>query len=374
MPSGHSTGFFATCMCCGVHAAARPSIVSPAACDPILTRRNFTTGSLAALGLGAAAAGMPARLLAQARTGRIDIHHHVTPPAWLEATSKAGLGNPLMANWTIQRSLDDMERGAVATAIASAAPPGIGFLKPPEAAVAARASNEFIKKLTQDHPGRFGMFALLPMPHVEETLKEIAYALDTLNADGVAFSTSYGDRYLGDAAFAPVMDELQRRKATAYTHPVNPACCSNNLAGIPPVYLEWGTDTTRTIASLIFSGTAARCPDVKFIFSHAGGTVTALTDRLTVQMVTDPRYKAFTSESVTAELKRFYYDTAQAANPVAMASLVKMATTSQIVFGTDFPFRTSADHVKGLAEVFGADDLRKIDRDNALKLVPRWRA
>jgi predicted TIM-barrel fold metal-dependent hydrolase len=373
MRSGNSTRFFATCRCCGSGAAARPSLDS-AARGPILSRRNFTAGGIAAFGFGAAAASMPAKLFAQAKPSRIDIHHHVTPPAWLEATSKAGLGNPLMANWTIQRSLDDMEKGAVATAIASAAPPGIGFLKPAEAAAAARASNEFIKKLTQDHPGRFGMFALLPMPHVDETLKEIAYALDTLNADGVAFSTSYGEKYLGDAAFAPVMDELHRRKATVYTHPVNPACCSNNLANFPPIYIEWGTDTTRTIASLIFSGTAARCPDIKFIFSHAGGTVTALTDRLTVQMVTDPRYKAFTSEGVTAELKRFYYDTAQAANPVAMAALVKMATTSQIVFGTDFPFRTSADHVKGLAEVFGAEDLRRIDRDNALKLVPRWRA
>ena len=216
MRSGQSTRFFATCSCCGPSATARPLIDSVPR-SPVVSRRNFTAGGIAAFGLGAAAASMPAKLFAQAKPTRIDIHHHVTPPAWLEATSKAGLGNPLMANWTIQRSLDDMEKGAVATAIASAAPPGIGFLKPPEAAAAARASNEFIKKLTVDHPGRFGMFALLPMPHVDETLTEIAYALDTLNADGVAFSTSYGDKYLGDSAFAPVMDELQRRRATAYT-------------------------------------------------------------------------------------------------------------------------------------------------------------
>jgi hypothetical protein len=118
---------------------------------------------------------------------------------------------------------------------------------------------------------------MLPMPHVDETLKEIAYAMDVLKADGVAFMTSYGNKYLGDKEFAPVMDELHRRKATAYTHPNDPTCCLNVASSVPPVIIEYGTDTTRTIASLIFSGTAQRCKDINFIFSHAGGTISAVT-------------------------------------------------------------------------------------------------
>lgn len=123
----------------------------------------------------------------------------------------------------------------------------------------ARASNEYARKLSDDSKGRLRMFALLPMPHVDATLKEIAYALDVLKADGVAFMTSYGNQYLGDPAFAPVMDELNRRKATAYTHPNDPSCCLNIASSVPPVIIEYGTDTTRTIASLVFSGTAQRC-------------------------------------------------------------------------------------------------------------------
>jgi len=338
------------------------------------SRRDFIIGGIAALGLGAAAStGMPARLLAQAKPHRIDTHHHLSPPAWVDALKKAGLDTPPVTSWTPQRSLDDMDTAGVATSILSAQTPGIGFLGPTEAAAVARASNEYAKTLAANHPGRFGTFALLPMPHVDETLREIEYALDTLKADGVGFMTSYGDKFLGDVAFAPVMDELHRRKATAYTHPNNPACCQN-FAGIPPTIIEWGTDTTRTIASLIFSGTSQRCRDVNFIFSHGGGTVTALTDRLSVGLLMNPKYKSFTREGVMAELARFYYDTAQAANPIAMASLTKMVTVSQIVFGSDYPYRTGADHVRGLAEVFGPDDLRKIERENALKLLPRWRA
>jgi predicted TIM-barrel fold metal-dependent hydrolase len=209
-------------------------------------------------------------------------------------------------NWTPRKSLDDMDQGGVATAIVSPTLPAVGFLGANDAAVVARASNEWTRKFADDHEGRFGMFAMLPMPHPDETLKEIEYSLDTLKADGVSFMTSYGDKYLGDAVFTPVMEELNRRKATAYTHPNDPACCVNNLAGFSPLFIEYGTDTTRTIASLIFTRTTARFPDINFIFSHAGGTVTSLTDRLTFQMMLFPKYQEFTGAGVMAELRRFF--------------------------------------------------------------------
>lgn len=375
--NGVSRGFLGGCRCCG--GCAAPSLACVAAAGPApraapISRRNFAAGAAATLGLGAAlAAGMPARLRAQAKPHRIDVHHHLSPPVWVEALKKARLDSPPVNNWTPQRSLDDMDKAGTATAILSVTQPAIGFVGAAEAAAVARASNEYAKKLTQDHPGRFGMFALLPMPHVDESLKEIAYALDTLKADGIGLLTSYEDKYLGDDAFAPVMAELNRRKVTVYTHPATPSCCVN-LAGIEPIYIEYGTDTTRAIAGLIFSHTAARCPDISFIFSHAGGTVTALTERFTVQMMAVPKYKDFTGAGVMAELRRFYYDTAQASNPIAMASLTRMVAVSQIVFGTDYPYRTGIEHVTGLAGIFGPDDLKLIDRENALKLLPRWRA
>ena len=189
--------------------------------------------------------------------------------------------------------------------------------------------------------------------------------------------TSYADKFLGDPAFAPVMDELNRRKVTAYTHPNEPACCRNLNTGVPSVIIEYGTDTTRTIASLIYSGTAQRCPNINFIFSHAGGTITALTERFNTQAVRLPNLKAqgFDYDVVMRLLKRFYYDTAQASNPIAMASLTKLVDVSQIVFGTDYPYRTGIEHVNGLSKIFGSADLRAIERENALRILPaRWRS
>jgi predicted TIM-barrel fold metal-dependent hydrolase len=367
MPVKSRRSFFA-CGCCDGSGAGT------AGPGTALSRRNFVAGSLAAF--GAAAASQPAPAVAQAKPHRIDVHHHISPPAWVDALKKAGLDSPPVNNWTPQKSLDDMDKGGVATAITSPTLPGVGFLPTVEAAAVARASNEYAAKLSGDHKGRFGRFAQMPMPYVDETLKEIAYALDTLKADGISLMTSYGEKYLGDPSFAPVWQELNRRKATVFIHPTDPKCCTapENIAGFSPIYIEYGTDTTRTVASLIFSHTADRTPDVNFIFCHGGGTLTALTDRFTVQMLRMPKYKDFTAAGVTAQLRRFYYDTAQASNPIAMASLTTLVATTQIVFGTDYPYRTGEEHAKALAGIFGRKDLAKIDRDNALRLLPNWRA
>ena len=350
-----------------------PSCAPPSASAgrPDMGRRRLVTGSVALGVLAASGCTTPAP------TGphRIDVHHHISPPPWVTALKAAKLDSPPVNNWTPQKSIDDLDSGGVATAITSPTLPAVGFLNAADAAAVARASNEYARKLADESRGRFRMFALLPMPHVDATLKEIAYALDVLKADGVAFMTSYGNQYLGDAAFAPVMDELNRRKATAYTHPNDPACCLNLGSGVAPVIIEYGTDTTRTIASLVFSGTAQRCPNVNFIFSHAGGTLSALTERFLVQMMRPPYQKAgFTAERVLAELRSFYYDTAQASNPVAMASLSKFIPVTQIVYGTDFPYRSAAEHTKGLAEIFSGADLRAIERDHALRILPRLRS
>ena len=109
-------------------------------------------------------------------------------------------------------------------------------------------------------PGRFGNFAMLPLRDAEGSLREIEYALDTLKADGIALMTSYGDKWLGDPLFLPVMEELNRRKALVYTHPTAANCCVNLVPTQQPVMIEFGTDTTRTIADIVFSGNARRFP------------------------------------------------------------------------------------------------------------------
>ncbi|MGH7391750.1 MAG: amidohydrolase family protein [Candidatus Rokuibacteriota bacterium] len=309
--------------------------------------------------------------MATTRPHRIDVHHHHTPPPYLAAITAGNVPGPVR-DWTPEKSLADMDRAGVATALTSITTPALRFLDDAGARKLARECNEYSARLAADSRGRFGMFAVMPMPYVDATLHEIAYALDTLRADGIGLLTSYGDKWLGDPAFVPVMDELNRRRAVVYTHPTTANCCGNLIPDVPESIIEWGTDTTRTIASLVFSGTAARCRDMKIIFSHGGGTMPFLTERFVRLPVINKSLAPRVPDGVEHELRRFYYDTAQAAHPFALASLLKLIPVSQVVFGTDFPYRTAADHVRGLTEYgFGPGDLQAIDRDNALQLMPR---
>jgi predicted TIM-barrel fold metal-dependent hydrolase len=286
---------------------------------------------------------------------------------------KAGQAPPIVKNWTLNKTLDDMARAGVATSMLSVTTPQVAYAA--NARRIARESNEYAARLAQDHPGRFGSFAVLPMQDTDSALRELEYALDTLKADGIGLLTSYGDKWLGHPQFAPLMKELNRRKAILYTHPTAANCCRQLLTPeIPPTVIEFGTDTTRTITDIVFSGTAARCPDVQFIFSHAGGSLPFLTERLLKLPIQDPRLAPRVPRGVLFELQRFHYDTAWSAHPMALASLMKLVKVSQVLFGSDYPYRTGEDHVKGLVDYgYSAADLRAIGRDNAVRLMPQWK-
>ena len=337
-----------------------------------VSRRRFMAGAAAAAGV--AASGFAPKAFAQAKPHRIDVHCHVVPPSWLNAMDVIGRKDFPLANWSVAKLIDDMDKGGVATAITSPTTPQVTPLGKGVAVKIARESNEYSKKMESDHPGRFGTFAMLPLPHVDESLKEIAYAFDTLKVDGVGIMTSYNDKWLGHASFAPVWEELNRRKATVYTHPTSPNCCAGLVQGVPDYMMEFGVDTARSIASVILSGTSQKYKDINWIWSHGGGALTAFAERFQVQVVSIPPYKGrFTRESMDAELGRFFYDTAQISGAVTLEALSKLVPVSQIVYGTDFPYRTASDHTKGVTAFFKGDDLKKVDRENALRILPRLR-
>jgi 6-methylsalicylate decarboxylase len=342
-----------------------------------LNRRGFMLGVTGAAVMAAAGLGKPPSAAAQttepAKPYRIDVHHHLSPPAYIAASNANNFGEPPMKNWTPEKSLQDMDKAGVAVAMLSVTTPGLNFTSGEAARKLARECNDYAARLIADHPGRFGSFAMIPLTDVDGSLHEIAYALDTLKADGIGLMTSYGDKWLGDPLFLPVMEELNRRKALVYTHPTAANCCVNLVRTQQPVMIEFGTDTTRTIADIVFSGNAQKFRDIRWIFSHAGGTMPFLIERFVRNPLLDPKAKATVPDGTLAELKRFYYDTAQTSNKGSMSALSAIIPVSQIVFGTDFPYRTSIDHVKGLREagVFNEAQLMDIERGNALKLLPR---
>jgi len=352
-----------------------------------IPRRQFLAGTAAAavgaLLPGRGAIGQPA-----AKTSPwIDMHHHFGPPEWFAFLASRNLLLTRVWNgWTPAKAVEEMDRAGVATAVASITYPGIWLgpnVVPIEATRAlARNCNDYGAKMMADHQGRFGLFAVLPLPDIDGSLREIEYAFDTLKADGVGVLTSYGDKWLGDPAFAPVLEELNRRKAVMFTHANVPTCCTRGGSGterylVPGVnnnVIEYGTDTTRAIMSLVVINVNERYPNVRFTFSHAGGTMPFLIERILGRDGMASLTDASVPNARLHQLRQFYYDTANANNVVALDALSKVVGVSQILFGTDYPYEgTVLEQANDLKRcgAFTDAELQQVGSVNPRKLVPR---
>jgi 6-methylsalicylate decarboxylase len=309
---------------------------------------------------------------------RIDTHHHVLPDFYVEHAKQSGLpdaGGVAFPSWSVQGALSLMDRCGIATAVTSISAPGVHFGNAVKARALARRCNEFSARMISDHPGRFGAFAVLPLPDVDGALDELAYAFDTLHLDGIVMLASYGDHYLGAPAFDAVFDELQRRKSVVFVHPTIPATSQALTLALPAALVEFVFDTTRAATNLIYSGTLERCPDVSIILSHAGGTIPYVAGRLTLG-ATVPVLAEKAPKGAIAYLKRFYYDTALSANAYALHSLRELVDPSHILFGSDTPFLPEQllhASIQGLADYFGFEPATRkaVERDNGLALFPR---
>jgi predicted TIM-barrel fold metal-dependent hydrolase len=350
-----------------------------AACGCCTSRRNFLAGA-AAVGATAlwsaddAGAQTPA-----APTKLIDTHHHYYPPTYQKAQNDWEEQHKVrhfdgVSTWTPANDLEAMDKNGVATSMLSlASTPGLWFDTGAEKAHDwVRLCGDFAAEMVSKNPGRYGLFAPLSMMDIDATLKEIEYAFGTLKADGINLQTNYGDKWLGDPVYKPVLEELNRRKAVVYVHPLVASCCANLSVGAYPATIEVPHDTTRTVVSLLLNGSFARQPNIQWLFSHAGGTIPFLAGRIEAfyeQRARGPN--GFAPDGVEATLRRLNYDTANATYPAAMAALMKFVPASQITYGTDYPYfpLNQIDNLKQLN--LSPADMAAIMSGNAARLVPR---
>jgi predicted TIM-barrel fold metal-dependent hydrolase len=299
------------------------------------------------------------------QVGRIDMHHHVVPPRYVDDTPL-----PITIPDTATQ-LQWMDGFGIQAAVTSLTP-RVFLQHPGKEREIARACNEFQASLIQGHPARFGSFAVLPLPDVDGALAEIAYALDELHLDGVGFFSNQGNVYLGDPRLDPVFEELDRRKAIAFVHPAHCSAPPELNLKAPGATIEYVIDTTRAIVNLLFNGTLKHYPNVRMIFSHGGGTAPFLTHRI----INSARGWNPPVPDALQTLQSLYYDTASAAAPYALRSLCSLVDVSHILWGTDLPFVYGERQQQEIDEWEEYDDLdaaakRAIERDNALRLFPR---
>jgi predicted TIM-barrel fold metal-dependent hydrolase len=314
----------------------------------------------------------------------VDVHHHFFPPVFQEASAKflkAAFGEVPTAirDWSPSVDIESMDRNGIGFAVinTSARPPEPGSVTIEAYRTQAREANDYAAKMVQDHPKRFAQFGFLPMPDVEGSLREIEYVLDDLKAPGVGMMTSYGNRWQGNPAFAPVLEELHRRKAIVFCHPLPAACCRALMPDVvprEPLLLEFPYDTGRAVASLLMSGGFSTYHDIRWIFCHCGDVVPALSGRMR-NLISEMPAEAvakFAPRGMDYELQRQFYDTADAAYGPSMAAVQNYVPASQVLFGTDYPYVSMESNLKELRERrLGGRLTEAIERANVLRLMPQ---
>ncbi len=297
---------------------------------------------------------------------RIDVHHHVLPPQFVDDSVPVKLPDT-------DGQLRSMDHWKIRTAITSLTPRVI-LKNMHRLRDVARTCNEFQARLVLENPDRFGSFALLPLPDVDAALDEITYALDILHLDGVGVFSSVADCYLGDSRFDPVFDELNRRNSIVFIHPTHCEAPPDTHLGAPPFVVEYVFDTTRAIVNLIHSGTIARCPNIRFIAAHGGGAVPFLAQRIEAM---EGHRNARGVTDVMPALRSFFYETASTTSATALRSLQELVSPSQILWGSDLPFvygerlQAEVEHWDKY-EGFSAAERRSIEELNAVRLFPRF--
>jgi predicted TIM-barrel fold metal-dependent hydrolase len=296
----------------------------------------------------------------------IDAHHHYFPPAWMakrkQEIIESGGARFYTSPWTAQGDIEAMDKAGCRTSLVSCGGPGVWNGDVQSSRVVAREVNDFGAGMVRDYPGRFGLFASIPLPDTDGSLKEIEYAFDTLKADGIGLWSNFDGRFLGDPGFAPVYEELNRRKAVVYVHPKVTSDLNDAADPLRTLTITW-ENTARTVISLLNSGTLMRFPDMKFIFSHGGGLFPMLAPRI-----------AANSPEKMAALRGLYVDTAQmGANPAVWAALRAFADPTHVLFGSDYPYA-----VEGMQQGLGRMDVTAseavaIRHGNVEKLFPRLR-
>jgi predicted TIM-barrel fold metal-dependent hydrolase len=309
---------------------------------------------------------------------RIDLHVHLIPQFYQDAAYAAGAGPAIgrYPEWSPERALELMDATGIEVALTSLAQPGVQFGEPSRAAALARRCNEFASEMAARWPKRFGAFATVPMWTVDEAVAEIDYAMGELKHQGVCLFASYGEKFLGDRAFDPVMAALNDRDAVVFVHPaLHPSSRKLELPW-PGFMMEYVFDTTRAAVNLVFSGAIERFSRIRFVLAHAGGLLPYFAWRLSVSPMIDKRLEQMTPAQVYARLRRFWYDNALAPTKEVFDCLQAVADPKRIVFGSDWPFanaRVVAEAVRAYESVPMPQAQREaIDRGNALSLFPQF--
>ncbi len=273
-----------------------------------------------------------------------DIHQHYIPECYKQALLKHGIngsesdGLPL-PKYSVEEQLKFMDNFNIKTAYISLSSPHPYWNDKKETINIIRQINNEGYNIVKKYPKRFKLLATLPLSNVEESIKEIDYAYDILNAVGIKLPTNAGGIYLGEKYFEPIFEKLNERKAVIVLHPVSQTEIPDTIfKGYPPAVVQYLQETTLTVMNIILSGTLEKYPNIKIVIPHGGALLCALADRLEAMQGLLELKAGKKLPSVKETLSKFYYDLAGFPVPNQLYGLLNITNSEHLLYGSDYPY------------------------------------
>ncbi|MEQ1714911.1 MAG: amidohydrolase family protein [Hyphomicrobium sp.] len=314
----------------------------------------------------------------------IDVHHHCVLPEYQAALVRSGAADPsrpLRKNASPQEAIDSMGTLGIDAAIVNPlSVAGVHHGNDADARYLCRTVSDALAKFAGAAPKKLGFFAPLPYPDVDGALEHMAYALDTLGADGLILLSSQNGIYVGDTRMEPLLAEMNRRKAVVFVHPARPALVDTLSTKIWGSIIEYTFETTRVAAFLIYNEFMRKYPDIKWILAHAGGCLPFISFRLILmeeQDINQPAFSTRVPEGARHYVDRFYFDTAISGSAPALAALMEVARPGHVMYGSDWPYidRHTIDlqhECLATWKGFAPGTRTAVYRDSARALFPRF--
>jgi predicted TIM-barrel fold metal-dependent hydrolase len=362
-------------------------------------RRDFlkvATGGVAALAAGGtfesmAAMSAPnpvARPSGAPEKLRIDIHGHIYPLNYLDMLDRMGGGGTGTriariaygsgSPEDLEARFQMMDRAGVKMQVVSAAPQFPYFAKKDDAVTAAKLINDSYAEYVRRYPDRFAAYVVTPLPHVDESIKEMNRGLDELGMVGVTMGTSVLTQSVADPMFDPFWEEMNRRGVILFFHPSGLGACSPLVRA---QNLTWpigaSIEDTMVAGHLIVNQIPRRYPKVRIIIPHLGGDIGMLMARL------DSQRKFFMpsdAEPPSVTARRFWYDTVSHAYPLALRLACESYGVDKMVLGSDYPYEVGdlyqrcVDYVADAGVGLTSDQMEMILDRNAqalFRFVPK---
>jgi 6-methylsalicylate decarboxylase len=332
----------------------------------VMSRRDLLCSGLGAGSAAAAVWMFGGSLMAQKkRPFRVDAHAHVWTDDYLDLVESYGKRDTSVqrnkgagpSDAEMDKRFAQMDASKVEMQVLSACPQAPHFEDKTQAVTAARKINDLYAEVVRKWPKKFKALVALPLPHVDEALKELDRVM-AMGAIGAAITTTVAGRSVADPAFGPLYEELNRRATVLDIHPAGAGAHTPMIADYQVIWMI-GAPIEDTISTthLIIKGIPQKYPRMKIVNSHLGGALPMVLQRMDNQYVWE---NPQTPEKPSITAKRMWYDTVAHAHPPAIRAAVDTLGADRIVLGTDFPYE-SGDLFKHAISYISEAGLKQAD-------------